>query len=315
MKTLKVCFIGYGSIAKRHITNLQNLCKDKKIRLSIDVLRHSKVSNEKLDKSLKYVDLVRYGRLDNDDFYDIIFITNPTSEHYNTLKKYKDNAKMFFLEKPACSYADLKKMSRLNIYPNRVYVACPLRYKKVIQYLKNKVNLKNAVSVRAICSSYLPDWRKGVDYTKTYSANKELGGGVRLDLIHEIDYLRYLFGNPVKVICKSGKYSKLKINTEDLAVYILEYKNKIVEVHLDYFGKSNKRELEIYTNSDVIEVNLIKNKVTYKSNNKIVSFKEKRNDFQTLELEHFLNIYYGIEKNDNNLDNSLITLLLTKGIK
>ena len=231
MKSLKVCFVGYGSIAKRHISNLRKLCKDKKIGLNIDVLRHSKVSKASVDEKLRFVNLVKYGNLNKDDFYDVIFITNPTSEHYKALKKYKNNAKMFFLEKPACSYVDLRKMSKLNINPNKVYVACPLRYKKVIQYLKSKVDLKDVISVRAICSSYLPDWRKRLDYTKTYSANKKLGGGVRLDLIHEWDYLRYLFGTPKSVRCLYGKYSNLRIDTEDLAIYIAKYDDKQIELH------------------------------------------------------------------------------------
>lgn len=315
MKSLKVCFIGYGSIAKRHISNLYKLCKDKKIELSIDVLRHSKVSEASVDEKLRYINLVKYGHLNKDDFYDVIFITNPTSEHYKTLKKYMNNAKMFFLEKPACSYVDLSKMSKLNIDPNKVYVACPLRYKKVIQYLKSKVDLKDVISVRSICSSYLPDWRKGTDYTKTYSANKKLGGGVRLDLIHEIDYLRYIFGSPLKVICKYGKYSKLNVNTEDLAVYILEYKSKIVELHLDYFGKSPKRELEVYTNNEVINANLIDNNIRFINKNEMISFKETRDNFQMSELKYFLDIYYGKRNNGNNVDFAIETILLTKGNK
>lgn len=313
MKTLKVCFIGYGSIAKRHILNLYKLCKDKKIELSIDVLRHSKVSEASVDEKLRYINLVKYGHLNKDDFYDVIFITNPTSEHYKTLKKYKNNAKMFFLEKPACLYVDLRKMSKLNIDPNKVYVACPLRYKKVIQYLKSKVDLKDVISVRAICSSYLPDWRKGIDYTKTYSANKELGGGVRLDLIHEIDYLKYIFGSPLKVICKYGKYSKLNVNTEDLAVYILEYKNMIVELHLDYFGKVSKRELEVYTNNEVFDADLINNRIKFANKNKTISFRETRDNFQMSELKHFLDIYRGKRNNCNNVDYAVETIILTKG--
>lgn len=312
MKSLKVCFIGYGSIAKRHISNLYKLCKDKKIGLSIDVLRHSNVINEKVDKNYNLINLVGYGHLNKDDLYDIIFITNPTSEHYKTLKKYKNNAKMFFLEKPACSYEDLKKMSKLNIDPNKVYVACPLRYKKVIQYLKTKVNLEDVISVRAICSSYLPDWRKGTDYTKTYSANKKLGGGVRLDLIHEIDYLRYVFGDPLKVICKYGKYSKLQISTEDLAIYILEYKNKIVELHLDYFGRIPKRELEIFTNKDTIKVDLINNLILFMKENRKIKFREKRDDYQNDELIKFLKIFNRNTENNNNLFKALSTILFTK---
>ena len=312
MKSLKVCFIGYGSIAKRHILNLYKLCKDKKIGLSIDVLRHSNVINEKVDKNYNLINLVRYGHLNKDDLYDIVFITNPTSEHYKTLKKYKNNAKMFFLEKPACSYEDLNKMSKLNIDPNKVYVACPLRYKKVIQYLKTKVNLEDVISVRAICSSYLPDWRKGTDYTKTYSANKKLGGGVRLDLIHEIDYLRYVFGDPLKIISKYGKYSKLNINTEDLATYVLEYKNKIVELHLDYFGRIPKRELEIFTNKDNIKVDLINNLILFMKENRRIKFREKRDDYQKDELIKFLKIFNRNTENNNNLFKALSTIFFTK---
>ena len=313
MKSLKVCFIGYGSIAKRHISNLSKLCKDKKIGLSIDVLRHSKVSNISVDEKLRFINSVKYGHLNKDDFYDIIFITNPTSEHYKTLKKYNNNAKMFFLEKPACSYADLNKMTKLNIEPDKVYVACPIRYKRIIQYLKSKVNLKEAISVRAICSSYLPDWRKGTDYTKTYSANKELGGGVRLDLIHEWDYLQYLFGKPNKIICLSNKYSKLKINTEDIAAYIAEYNDRLIELHIDYIGRVYQRKFEIYFNNDVACVDLFNNSITCLHTNNKIKFKEDRDDYQIAELKHFIDIYNKKIKNDNNLIKSLDTINLTRG--
>ena len=70
-------------------------------------------------------------------------------------------------------------------YGSTYYVACPLRYNAVIQYIKDNIDLQDVISVRSISSSYLPDWRPGVDYRKTYSAKKELGGGVSIDLIHE----------------------------------------------------------------------------------------------------------------------------------
>ncbi len=44
------------------------------------------------------------------------------------------------------------------------------------------------------CGSYLPDWRPGNNYKKSVSAKKDLGGGVLLELSHELDYIRWIFG-------------------------------------------------------------------------------------------------------------------------
>ena len=49
-------------------------------------------------------------------------------------------------------------------------------------------------SVRLWFGSWLPDWRPAVDYRPTYSARAELGGGVLLDAIHELDMLVWLLG-------------------------------------------------------------------------------------------------------------------------
>ena len=44
-------------------------------------------------------------------------------------------------------------------------------------------------------SSFLPQWRKDISYENSVSAQKKLGGGVRLELSHDIDYLNLIFGN------------------------------------------------------------------------------------------------------------------------
>ena len=62
--------------------------------------------------------------------------------------------------------------------------------------LKDRLPGLHPYCARVICSSYLPDWRPGVDYRTVYSAHKAMGGGVTIDLIHEWDYLVELFGVP-----------------------------------------------------------------------------------------------------------------------
>lgn len=308
MEELRVCFIGYGSIAKRHISNLRRLFSDRERALVIDILRHEKSSV--VDRN---IDNIKYNKLDKKSLYDIIFITNPTSMHYQTIKKYYDNAKMLFVEKPLVSYRDINKIKKLRLNSNRIYVACPLRYKKIIQYIKNNIDLKSVICVRAICSSYLPEWRKGIDYTKSYSANAKLGGGVRLDLIHEWDYIKYLFGKPKNIIYKYNKFSDLKIDTEDIATYIAEYNNKFVELHIDYFGRTSQRKLEIYLNDEVITADLLKNIIYFSKADKKLKFHEERNDYQIAELAYFIDLYNNNVKNENNLIKSIDTINLTRG--
>ena len=310
MRTLNVCFIGYGSIAKRHIKNLKTVCKTKNIKLSIDLLRHSYSS----DESINGIKNVYYNKLPNDSKYDVIFVTNPTSKHYHSIKDNIDKTKMYFVEKPLVSYEYVSKIKSLKINPNKIYVACPLRYKKVIEYIKKYFFNKKILCARIICSSYLPEWRLGTNYKNAYSANRKFGGGVRLDLIHEMDYIRYLFGNPQNIKLSYGKYSDLSINAEDLATYIFEYKNRIIELHLDYFGRKNQRSIELFTNDDVINIDLIKNRILFNKSNKILNFKDTKDDFYKEELLTFLNIFYKKVKNPNNLLNALETIKYTKGV-
>ena len=80
------------------------------------------------------------------------------------------------------------------------------------------------VSIRAEVGQYLPNWRKDVDYKQTVSAKKSLGGGVLLELSHEIDYLSWLFGRPLWVNADVRAVSNLEIDVEDQVMMILGFK-------------------------------------------------------------------------------------------
>ena len=207
------------------------------------------------------------------------------------MKKFHENGRHFFIEKPVVS---LDQIDEAKVFHQRkdsvYYVACPLRYNAVIQWIKKNVNPDDVISVRSISSSYLPDWRLGQDYRGTYSAHKNMGGGVSIDLIHEWDYLTYLFGFPDKIFNMMGKKSDLEIDSDDYAIYIAEYVNMIAELHLDYFGKKTIREIELFTKEDTICGDIVNNRLRFLKSGDYIDFQEERNDYQKRELTYFLNL-------------------------
>jgi len=304
---MKVCFIGIGSIAKRHISNLRDIADEQGFSLQIDAVRRMNNSN---DCGLNTV----YQSCDGlPDDYDVIFITNPTEFHIDTLKEVNDKSNNFFIEKPLTSVGKSEEARKFSPRTDALYyVACPLRYTNVIQYMKEFVSNHQIIGTRCISSSYLPEWRPGQDYRDTYSARKGLGGGVSADLIHEWDYLKYLFGSPLDVVYKSGKKSVLEIDCEDTALYIAEYQDKFVELHLDYFGRKTIREIMVFTPEETVVGDLVNSKVSFLKSGEVIDFCELRNDFQKKELHHFLELI-NTGKSDNSLGDAYQTILLAQG--
>ena len=73
---------------------------------------------------------------------------------------------------------------------NLRFLACMQRFKELLS--ENRAG--RILSVRAEVGQYLPSWRPDSDYRRQVSAQAALGGGALLELSHEIDYLRWLFG-------------------------------------------------------------------------------------------------------------------------
>lgn len=308
----KVLFIGVGSIAKRHIRNLHNLWELSDDNFTIDVLRSGK--GRPLEDDIRGIITNEYSS--DDDIpkdYDAIFITNPTSRHFDTISKYVSFGRNMFIEKPVFD----KTSHDLNLLPLNptgiYYVACPLRYTSVLQYIHDNVPCEKAIAVRAISSSYLPDWRPGTDYRDTYSAHRSMGGGVSIDLIHEWDYLSWLFGEPTVVHSLIGKFSGLEIDSDDSALYIGNNATTTFELHLDYYGRKTLRSLDIFLPDETIHADIAQSFVEYMKSGKRVELKEDRNSFQTRELIHFFDIIDGKCENDNTIDHAVKVLKIAKG--
>ncbi|MDR7857535.1 Gfo/Idh/MocA family oxidoreductase [Tissierella sp.] len=306
---MKVCFFGLGSIGKRHLKNFIEISNEIGIDVEIYAFR---TSNSFIDDYLKsnIISIITDEEKIPNDF-DITFITNPTSLHYQTIKLMEEKTKHMFIEKPIFDEKEYE-VDNLKLKSNGVYyVARPLVHSNVITELKKIIENEKIYSVRSICSSYLPNWRPNIDYRNVYSAKKDLGGGVSIDLIHEWDYLTYLFGFPIEVFNFQGRFSHLEIDSEDLSIYIAKYKDKLIELHLDYFGRETRRSIEILTKNGDIIGDFTNKKINFSDGRQTIEFGNE--DMYVNEMRYFINKVLYEENGENNINRAYHVLRLATG--
>ena len=78
----------------------------------------------------------------------------------------------------------------------------------------------------------MPDWHPDENYSNGYAARNDLGGGVVLTLIHELDYLYWFFGKVNEVISITGKFSDLNVSTNDFSGILMKFKNDVVTLNI-----------------------------------------------------------------------------------
>jgi predicted dehydrogenase len=117
--------------------------------------------------------------------------------------------------------------------------------------------------------------------------SEELGGGVDLDLIHEIDYAYWLFGMPENITKFCSSKSSLGIQANDFAQYYLTYPNFNLSITLNYYRRDPKRTLEVVCEDGTFLVDLLKNKIDFRGE-QVVSFQTTISDTYTTQLSFFI---------------------------
>lgn len=302
---MKVIFFGLGSIGKRHLKNIRSIAAERNLTLEVHAFRSSK----KIEESFTDIKMI-FEAESLDDDYDVAFITNPTALHFDALVMIQNKAKYFFIEKPL--FERIYDLSPFISVKDQYYIAAPLRYKGVMTHVKEILAVEKVLHARIMCSSYLPNWRAGEDYRKSYSSDPSLGGGIELDCIHELDYTLHLFGLPKNHHSIIGKVSSLEIQSNDSANYLLEYDDKFIEVHVDYFGKFPKRTMELITDKDRWEIDFYNDEVASAESGRAYSYKEDVNDMYLGEMLYFLDEVMHGKENKNNLEHAAAVLKIAK---
>lgn len=304
---MKVLIIGYGSIAKKHHEAL------KKLRENLQVFA---LRSQKNCQKIEEVNSI-FSWEDAPADLDFIIISNPTSEHAKTIIEASKLNIPLFIEKPPLFHLSEKKdvLDTLSNSQIITYCAFPLRFHPVIEWLKNNIIPSEVLEFSAYCGSYLPNWRKNEDYRKNYSAIKQLGGGVHLDLIHELDYLNWIFGFPKSSKGFTKKVSKLEINSVDSTTYFIEYESSLGVVQLNYFRKQAKRTFEYVTNEDSFTADLLNYTVTNSKGEVIFRTEKEKTDLYLQQMSYFLDHIENKSTLMNSFEDSIETLTVCLNVE
>lgn len=252
---LKLLIVGFGSIGKRHFDNLTQ----------IQGVEASILSRRPITQPGAGV----YNSLEQalNDKFDAVFISNETALHVPTAIAFAEKGCHLFIEKPLSdSLKDVDKLTNLvGKYNLKVMVGNNMRFHPVVKSGKDLIQegrIGRIISVRLEAGGYLPDWRPERDFQSSYSASSEMGGGVILDLSHELDYAYWFFGDPVKIFSHCGKKSDLPIETEDVAEILIEFQSGVwCQVHLDYIQRPSSRTFKLIGTEGTMQADLNDNKL------------------------------------------------------
>ncbi len=236
-----ILIIGFGSIGKRHAHLFESLGAQVQI-----------VTSQLINSFPSYFSIAKAFET---KIPDIVIVSVETIRHLKVLDELIElnYQGVVCVEKPLA-----EKVFKFSHSFSNLVVLYNLRFSPLLKILKNRLASEKVISASIYCGQYLPDWRKDRDYRSTYSASKTQGGGVLLDLSHELDYLIWLLGEPTSLLAHGGKLSDLEIDSGD--VYSLigsTSKCKHFLLHLNYLDRVPRREISVQTKEHTYFVDLI----------------------------------------------------------
>lgn len=314
---MKILLWGLGSIGRRHAQIIKDLYPE----TELIALRSSKglIDQEENPRVENVFDIQEAM----DHKPDAVFITNPTSMHIYSAITAAENGCHIFIEKPLShNMKDIDKLIRTVKEKKLItLMGCNMRFNPILIKVKEMIHkrqLGTLLSFRISCGSYLPDWRSQQDYRRSYSARRDLGGGVVLDLIHELDYAYWIFGEFVDYKSFVGKISDLELETEDYAEILVKTNQNVAgSIHLDYFRKMPQRIIEVICKNGVIKGDMISN-ILYINNageEDKIEFNFDRDFMYREQLKHFIDCIQNNKETFNPIETGYNVLKYALGIK
>jgi predicted dehydrogenase len=293
----RILIAGLGSIGRRHMGNLRQLGID-----DILLYRTKPEPVKEAPELLVFTDLAQALAARP----DIVIVSTPTAHHLEVALPAARTGCNLFIEKPL-SHSWEGIVELLSVIQDQHLVALigfDLRFDPGLCHVKTLLEdgcIGRVVAIQSQVGQYLPDWHPSEDYRKSSSASVDKGGGVILDLIHELDYVSWLIGPISRLTCFADRISGLEITTEDTAAILLRFENGAIgTVHLDYIQRDPSRTCRIIGTEGTILWDYYAKKVRWHVAKREIwqefeygSF--QRNDRFVAEMQHLLACLRGQE--------------------
>lgn len=278
-ESMKILMIGLGSIGQRHLRNIKRVYGEEAQILAYRVRGLKRTFSDTMqirenvsleeEYNIKSFDDLSKALLEKPD---IAYITNITKSHIPCAIACAKAGCHLFLEKPISDSLDgIAELAKIAAEKKlKVFVGYQNRFHPGIQYLKQFLaegSIGRILSVRSVVGERLTTMHTYENYKDTYMARKDMGGGVLLNqMVHELDYLYYLFGQPKSVYALGGINGNLGIDVEDNLDAIYRYESEQgtfpVSVHADFYQYPPSRFVKVVGERGHIIVDLLKAEVT-----------------------------------------------------
>lgn len=268
---MRALIVGYGSIGQRHASVLSDM------GLEVAV-----VSRRDVSAIRRYPDLA--SALDQ-WVPDYVVVASRTSEHRADLEALVALGYdgILLVEKPPLNDSSILPPG----LPERSFVAFNLRFHPAVLAMRDALAGRPAFSMHAYVGQYLPDWRPGTDYRQSYSARKDIGGGVLRDLSHELDLANWLFGPWQQLTAAGGQMSNLEIDSDDTFSLLIEMDLcPVVAISMNYLDAQVTRETAVHTDAGTFKFDLVS--ATFTANGEKEHFDVGRNDTYIAEHQAIL---------------------------
>ncbi len=222
-----------------------------------------------------------------------------------------------FIEKPVSDRLDgvAELESEAARRGANVQVGYNLRFNPGIQTLKRMVEEGvpgRILWARAEVGQYLPDWRPWQDYRQSYTARRELGGGIILDASHEIDYMLWLLGAPRELVCMAGKVDALDVNVEDCATILMRFASSAqADIHMDFVQRNASRSCVLAGECATLEWYYARNEVSIirpGCETEVVKYDFEANQMYVAELQDFFSCIHEQRNSGRSLADSKLAL-------